>query len=403
MSSNDNINPNVVRKEGQVITGNVKAWVMEKGYGFVTADDSGPDIFVHQSSIIIEDEGYRCIMPNTRVECHYHLREGKHTATRVTAENGEPLKSYKSRMDATMVLEGNKSLPEGTFSGRVKWFNVQKGFGFINPDDGGKEIFVHIGDVQGMIPLVEDEPVNYGTYMKDGKPRANHVVKKTQNQGLLNMPMGMGMGMGGLGGMGGMGMGMGMGGLNMMGMGMGGMNMMGLGGVSMGGVDVGNFGGEMGFENPSTYGGSYASGTGGGKTGVCKWYNEPKGFGFIVPNNGGKDVYFRGTSLANCQKLDSGDPVEYEEKVAEGKMWAVNIQSTKNRKRKGFTESLDQGFKQQPRNNFGVGVPQQQGQGQYWQGQQGQTNGNFQEFQGQGQGQGQQNFQQNFQPQQQFY
>ena len=47
--------------------------------------------------------------------------------------------------------------------GTVKWFNSQKGFGFIQPDDGSKDVFVHISDVEraGMNNLNEGQKVNF--------------------------------------------------------------------------------------------------------------------------------------------------------------------------------------------------------------------------------------------------
>ena len=48
-------------------------------------------------------------------------------------------------------------------TGTVKWFNTQKGFGFIEPDDGGKDVFVHISAVEraGMSSLREGQKLSY--------------------------------------------------------------------------------------------------------------------------------------------------------------------------------------------------------------------------------------------------
>ena len=48
-------------------------------------------------------------------------------------------------------------------TGTVKWFNEQKGYGFIQPDDGGKDVFVHISAVErsGMRGLAEGQKVAY--------------------------------------------------------------------------------------------------------------------------------------------------------------------------------------------------------------------------------------------------
>jgi len=48
-------------------------------------------------------------------------------------------------------------------TGTVKWFNEQKGYGFIQPDDGGKDIFVHISAVQrsGLQGLRDGQKVTY--------------------------------------------------------------------------------------------------------------------------------------------------------------------------------------------------------------------------------------------------
>jgi cold shock protein len=63
--------------------------------------------------------------------------------------------------------------------GIVKWFNPTKGFGFIEPEDGGKDAFVHISAVEraGMSTLREGQKVEYESVPgKDGKSSAENLV-----------------------------------------------------------------------------------------------------------------------------------------------------------------------------------------------------------------------------------
>ena len=62
-------------------------------------------------------------------------------------------------------------------TGTVKFFNAQKGFGFITPDTGGKDIFVHISAVEraGMSTLNEGQRVSYDVITERGKQAAGNL------------------------------------------------------------------------------------------------------------------------------------------------------------------------------------------------------------------------------------
>jgi CspA family cold shock protein len=64
-------------------------------------------------------------------------------------------------------------------TGSVKWFNSQKGFGFIQPDDGGKDVFVHISAVEraGMHNLNEGQKISYDVVadQRTGKSSADNL------------------------------------------------------------------------------------------------------------------------------------------------------------------------------------------------------------------------------------
>jgi CspA family cold shock protein len=63
-------------------------------------------------------------------------------------------------------------------TGTVKWFNAQKGYGFIQPDDGSKDVFVHISAVEsaGMRGLAEGQKVSFDLLNERGKLAATNLA-----------------------------------------------------------------------------------------------------------------------------------------------------------------------------------------------------------------------------------
>ena len=66
-------------------------------------------------------------------------------------------------------------MPNGT----VKWFNPTKGYGFIQPQEGGKDVFVHISAVEraGLGTLVEGQKISYDVVSERGKLAASNLQK----------------------------------------------------------------------------------------------------------------------------------------------------------------------------------------------------------------------------------
>lgn len=67
------------------------------------------------------------------------------------------------------------NMPNGT----VKWFNTTKGFGFIAPDDGGSDVFVHISAIEqsGLTGLSDNQKVSFGLVEgRDGRQMASDIT-----------------------------------------------------------------------------------------------------------------------------------------------------------------------------------------------------------------------------------
>src|SRR5690349_16221346 len=97
---------------------------------------------------------------------------------------GAPTRSHPFRSLASVVRSqfagGEGCAPiqrKAMATGTVKWFNTQKGYGFIQPDDGSKDVFVHISAVErsGIGSLRDGQKVSYDVVQDRGKPAATNL------------------------------------------------------------------------------------------------------------------------------------------------------------------------------------------------------------------------------------
>lgn len=136
--------------------GVVKFFNQAKGFGFISRNDGGGDIFVHISAL--HDSGMDDLGENDEVafEIERDRRSGKETAVslRVLARGtpsrggGGPRRDDRSPPRQPQGGASGGRASAGSGSGVVKWFNPTKGFGFIQPSEGGGDIFVHISAVE---------------------------------------------------------------------------------------------------------------------------------------------------------------------------------------------------------------------------------------------------------------
>ena len=157
--------------------GTVKFFNTSKGFGFIQPDDGTPDVFVHISAL--ERSGVNDLQEGDRVsfEVEEDRRSGKLAAVdlRVTGSGGGSSASRPDQRSQSNFRAPGGSRPmggarssgprqtEGSGSGTVKWFNMTKGFGFIQSHQGGDDVFVHISAVEraGLRDLQEGEIVSY--------------------------------------------------------------------------------------------------------------------------------------------------------------------------------------------------------------------------------------------------
>ncbi|WP_322645572.1 cold-shock protein [Oerskovia flava] len=214
------------------VLGTVTWYEPAKGYGFVTPDDGRGETFVHSSAIV----GGGVISQGQRVA--------------FLVVDGE--KGPQADHLLPLAAEAARPASDGA-DGTVSWYEDAKGFGFIAPDAGGADVFVHVKALgSGLTELSEGARVTYDVVDGDKGPNARN-VQLVRGSGSARPAT------------------------------------------------------DRGRSNrPAASGGPVRGGEG-----TVARYDAERGFGFITPDAGGEDLFVHVSVVRGAESLEQGDRVRY--------------------------------------------------------------------------------------------
>jgi CspA family cold shock protein len=140
----------------------VKWFDPDKGFGFVTLDDgSGVDAFLHVS--VVDRSGHASMPPGATLEVRTGQGSKRQHVSEILSVDLSTAGAEQPRRPKPERPADRHSADRATIEelGTVKWYNATKGFGFVAPDRGGKDVFVHVTALQrsGILGLPEGQRV----------------------------------------------------------------------------------------------------------------------------------------------------------------------------------------------------------------------------------------------------
>jgi len=151
-------------------SGTCARWHAERGFGFITPDDGGEDVFCHVSAITDGNA----------------LPEGGKVTFTVRFDDRQNKDRAQDVTGGCQEQSGNGGPPRdpggaggsGKLVGTVARWNGERGFGFISPEDGGEDVFCHVSSITDGNALPEGQKVTYDKEFDEqrGKERAQNVA-----------------------------------------------------------------------------------------------------------------------------------------------------------------------------------------------------------------------------------
>lgn len=148
----------------QAIEAVVKWFNPTKGFGFVSPTDGSGDAFLHATTVTAA--GHQSLDPGARVVCD--LSEGP-KGMQVAV-----IHSVEAPTGETLHASGDEQRGAGSVEGTVKFYNSAKGFGFVAPDDGSRDVFVSARTVEmsGLTGLEPAQRIRMSVRTGDRGPMA---------------------------------------------------------------------------------------------------------------------------------------------------------------------------------------------------------------------------------------